>query len=246
VTNVTALWRHPIKSVGREALECVALTQGRAMPYDRLWAIAHDAANADGTEWAACQNFNRGAQSPRLMAITATLDEGTETLTLRHPDQPDLTVRPDEDAGTLLDWVQSLADPNRPQPSRVCRLDHRAFTDTPFASVSLCNTASHEAVEGLAQSPLQQQRWRGNVWFAGAAAWEEFDWLGRDLRLGSAVLHVEERITRCKATTANTDTGVRDVDTLKALNTLGHQDFGIYARVIQSGDVALGDQLELI
>jgi uncharacterized protein YcbX len=244
--NVTALWRHPIKSHGREALTYVALTEGRAMPYDRLWAIAHGAAKADGTGWAACQNFNRGAQSPRLMAITATLDEATETLTLSHPDQPDLTVRPADEADRLLDWVRPLADPERARPSKVFRLDHRAFTDTAFASVSLCNTASHVAVEGLAQSPLQQQRWRGNIWFEGAAAWQEFDWLGHDLRLGTAVLRVEERITRCKATTANTDTGVRDVDTLKALNTLGHQDFGIYATVIQSGDVALGDQLELI
>ncbi len=244
--NVTALWRHPIKSHGREALERVTLTHGRAMPYDRLWAIAHDATKADGSEWAACQNFNRGAQSPRLMAITATLDEATETLTLSHPDQPDLTVRPDEDSAGLLDWVKPLADPSRPQPQQVFRLDHRGFTDTPFASISLCNIASHAAVEELAQSPLQQQRWRGNIWFDGAAAWQEFDWLGRDLRLGSAVLRVEDRITRCRATTANTDTGVRDVDTLKALNTLGHQDFGIYATVIQSGDVALGDQLELI
>ena len=244
--NVTALWRHPIKSHGREALTRVSLTEGRAMPYDRLWAIAHDAAKADGTGWAACQNFNRGAQSPRLMAIKATLDEATETLTLSHPDQPDLTVRPADEPDRLLDWVRPLADPERAQPNKVFRLDHRAFTDTPFASVSLCNTASHAAVEGLAQSLLQQQRWRGNIWFEGATAWQEFGWLGRDLRLGTAVLRVEERITRCKATTANTDTGVRDVDTLKALNTLGHQDFGIYATVIQSGDVALGDQLELI
>ena len=244
--NVTALWRHPIKSHGREALTRVSLTEGRAMPYDRIWAIAHDAAKVDGTGWAACQNFNRGAQSPRLMAITATLDEATETLTLSHPDQPDVTVHPDEDSARLLDWVRPLADPERAQPNKVFRLDHRAFTDTPFASVSLCNTASHAAIEGLAQSPLQQQRWRGNIWFEGATAWQEFGWLGRDLRLGTAVLRVEERITRCKATTANTDTGVRDVDTLKALNTLGHQDFGIYATVIQSGDVALGDQLELI
>ena len=48
------------------------------------------------------------------------------------------------------------------------------------------------------------------------------------------------------ATTANPHTVVRDVDTLKALNMLGHQNFGIYATVIETGDVTLGDQLELI
>lgn len=244
--KVTALWRHPIKSHGREALERVTLTQGQSMPYDRLWAIAHDAAKTDGATWAPCQNFSIGAKSPALMAITATLDEASETITLRHPDKPDLTVQPDTDSATLLEWVRPLADPNRPQPAHVFRLDGRAFTDTSFASISLCNTASHSAVETLCKSGLQQERWRGNIWFSDAPAWEEFDWIDRDLRLGTSVLRVQARIQRCKATTANTETGRRDVDTLKALNTLDHQDFGIYASVIQSGDVTLGDQLELL
>lgn len=244
--RVTALWRHPIKSHGREALSHVTLTQGQAMPYDRLWAIAHDASKADGSQWAACQNFNIGAKSPSLMAITATLDETTETITLRHPDQPDLTVQPDTQKALLLDWVRPLASPDRPLPAQVFRLDQRGFTDTPFASVSLNNQASHAAVENLTQSPLQTERWRGNIWFEGAAAWQEFEWPGRALRLGTAILKIEDRIQRCKATTVNTDTGLRDIDTLKALNTLGHQDFGIYATVLQTGNVAIGDQLELV
>lgn len=216
------------------------------MPFDRLWAIAHEASEAGGAEWVACQNFSRGAKSPALMAITATLDEATETITLRHPDQPDLTVQPDTDEAELLDWVRPLANPQRPLPAKLFRLAGRGFTDTPFASVSLCNLASHTAVEALAQSPLQPARWRGNIWFEGAPAWEEFNWIGRDLRLGTVRLKVEDRIQRCTATTANTDTGLRDVDTLSVLSQLGHQDFGIYARVIETGNVALGDRLELI
>jgi uncharacterized protein YcbX len=50
---------------------------------------------------------------------------------------------------------------------------------------------------------------------------------------------------RCLATTANPRTGERDVDTLKLLQTMGHRDFGIYARVVQSGTVSVGDSLEL-
>ncbi|WP_299414466.1 MOSC N-terminal beta barrel domain-containing protein [uncultured Sulfitobacter sp.] len=244
--KVTALWRHPIKGHGREALPRVTLTEGLSMPYDRLWAIAHDAAKAGSSEWAACQNFSRGAKSPALMAISSSLEEASETLTLTHPDLDDLTVQPDADPKALLDWVSVLVDDSRAQPVRILRLDGRGFTDTPFASISLCNHASHTAVEALSQSPLQVERWRGNIWFEGAPAWAEFDWIGRDLKLGTSRLRVEARITRCLATTANTDTGVRDVDTLKALNMLDHQDFGIYVTVIQSGDVTVGDELELI
>ena len=81
--QITAIWRHPIKSHGREALDRIDLVEGQSMPFDRLWAVAHDAAAIDAAAWAACQNFNRGAKTPGLMAITATLDERTETVTSR-------------------------------------------------------------------------------------------------------------------------------------------------------------------
>jgi uncharacterized protein YcbX len=53
---------------------------------------------------------------------------------------------------------------------------------------------------------------------------------------------VRERITRCKATTVSPATGRPDADTLGALESgWGHQDFGIYAEVIEGGRVAVGD-----
>ena len=180
------------------------------------------------------------------MAISATLDEASEAVTLRHPNRPDLTVQPDTDSARLIHWVRPLVDADRAQPTQVYRLDGRSFTDTPYPSISLCNHASLGALEQLTGTPVQPERWRANIWFEGATAWDEFDWVGRQMRIGTVRLKVEDRIRRCLATTVNTDTGVRDVDTLKALNMLDHQDFGIYASIIETGEVACGDQLELV
>ena len=55
------------------------------------------------------------------------------------------------------------------------------------------------------------------------------------------MLRVTERIGRCKATMANPETGLRDADTLAALGTWGHQDFGVYAEVVEVGPIAVGD-----
>ncbi|MAD95233.1 MAG: molybdenum cofactor biosysynthesis protein, partial [Rhodobacteraceae bacterium] len=42
-------------------------------------------------------------------------------------------------------------------------------------------------------------------------------------------------------------TGKRDVDTLKFLSeTYGHKDFGVYAEVVESGEIKTGDELELV
>ena len=38
------IWRHPLKSHGRERLENIDLSVGNAMPWDRHWAVSHDSA----------------------------------------------------------------------------------------------------------------------------------------------------------------------------------------------------------
>lgn len=242
--HVSALYRHPLKSHGREALQNETLHAGQSMPFDRRWAVAHHASKADGSDWVPCQNFSRGSKAPGLMAINAVLNEQSGTLTLSHPDCPDLTFNPDQDTTPFFDWVHPLVPSNRAQPDRILKLVERGFTDTNYPSVSLCNTASHAAVSERAGTDLSPMRWRGNIWFDGAEAWQEWDWIGKEITLGGAVLIARERIVRCLATATNPVSGVRDVDTLGILNkTWDHQNFGIYAEVIKGGPVALGDNL---
>ncbi|WP_170553358.1 MOSC domain-containing protein [Ruegeria atlantica] len=242
--EVTQLWRHPIKSHGREAVETVNVTPGQTMPGDRVWAVAHEASKADGLKWVPCANFSRGAKAPQLMAIS-TQSNG-DTLTLSHPDRPDLTFAPDSEQQAFLDWVRPLMPANRAASARIIRVPERGMTDSDFPSISLCNLASHRAVGQKLGQDLSVRRWRGNIWFDGLPLWEEFDWLGREVQIGEAVLRVRERITRCLATTANPDTGVRDTDTLGALETWGHQDFGVYAEVLEGGAISVGDKVELL
>ncbi|MEM6304192.1 MAG: MOSC N-terminal beta barrel domain-containing protein [Pseudomonadota bacterium] len=244
--KITALFRHPVKSHGREALEEVTLHEGQSMPFDRRWAVAHQRAKAEEGTWASCANFSRGSQVPELMAINAQFDEAQNLLTLSHPRRPDLTFNPDTEGDALIDWVSPITKGGRP-PAKLMTLPERGYTDAEFPSVSLCNTASLDALSENAGAPLSPLRWRINVWFAGAPAWSEFDWVGKDLQLGEAVLNVHERIERCPATMANPETGARDLDTLSLLNThWNHQDFGINCQVVKTGKVAVGDSLTVL
>lgn len=242
--RVATLWRHPIKSHGREELQEVTLVAGESMPFDRLWAIAHDSAKAELGVWASCHHFSRVSKAPALMAVTAHLNEATGDITLSHPDRPDLTVNPDSDPDALIAWTGPLVPQNRALPSHVMRLDGRGYTDSDFPSVTLCNIASHQAVETFLDAPLSIHRWRGNIWFDSDAAWTEFDWINRDVRVGDTILRPRERTDRCLATTANPDTGRRDADTLKALESFGHQDFSVRAEVIEGGTIRPGDKVE--
>lgn len=245
MATVAALWRHPIKGHGRETLDRVTLTEGQTMPFDRRWAIAHEAARADGSEWAPCAEFSRGAKVPALMAIDTTTDEATGTVTLTHPDRPALTFDPDTEARAFLDWVRPLMPENRAQSTRIVRVEGRGMTDTDFPSISLINLASNDALAEQMGQDLSPLRWRGNIHLTGLPAWKEFDWVGKTIRIGTAELEVREPIVRCLATTANPATGERDADTLGALKSFcGHQDFGIYAVVTKTGDITTGDTVD--
>ncbi len=242
--RVTDIWRHPIKSHGREALEAVTLTAGQTLPFDRRWAVAHDQSDVDGSTWASCGNFSRGSKAPMLAAISAKLDEATQTITLSHPDREDLTIRPDEDSQALIDWAGGFIPENRAQSSRIVRAQDAGFTDSDFPSVTLCNRSSHRAVEQRVGRPLSILRWRGNIWFDGGAPWEEFDWIDKEVQFGDAILRVIERTDRCLATQNNPETGRRDAEVLRALDHWGHRDFSVRAEVIRDGRVATGDKVQ--
>lgn len=242
IRRVAHLVRHPIKGHGREALASVALSAGACVPHDRRWAVAHDAARLQ-PGWNPCANFARGAKAPALMAITARLDEAAARVTLSHPDRGDITFAPDDpaDLPRFLDWVRPLNPPDRAQPVRIVSAG-RGMTDSDFPSVSVQTTASLRDLSARMGQDLSVDRWRGNLWLDGAAPFAEFGWIGRHIVIGTAVLRVEERITRCLATAVDPRTGRRDADTLGGLQSAyGHQDFGVYGVVVESGQVAVGD-----
>lgn len=239
--TLAGIWRHPIKALSREGLDGVRLTAGAGLPWDRHWAVTHEASKYAGG-WAHKMNFLRGVTGPSLMAVTAVLDDAGAWVTLRHPQRPDLGFAPGDeaDAPRLIEWLDPIWPEDKPRPTGIVTAG-RPMTDVPDPWVAINNMASQRAVaQRLGALDLSIHRWRGNLWIEGFAPWEEFDLVGREIRIGDAVLAVRERITRCKATMANPDTGRRDLDTLGALEAWDHQDFGVYAEVIRGGDIAKG------
>ena len=91
--RLTHIVRHPIKSVGYEDIDSAPLMQGRVLPFDRVWAVSHQAAKFDSPldAWARKMNFLRGVAAPKLMAVQAQMQDAGQ-ITLTHPERPALTV----------------------------------------------------------------------------------------------------------------------------------------------------------
>ena len=244
--RVAYLVRHPIKSASYELVTKAALTEGAAFPFDRVWAVAHAAARlTDPPAWAPKLQFLRGWGSADLMAVSCHSNPERREVTLSHPRRPTASFRPDDpaDAARLVDWLRPLWPETRPEPARVIAVPGQAMTDQDQPLVSINSLSTLFDLSARMGRDLSIHRWRGNIWVEGWAPWAELDLIGQEITLGTARLRVVEPIGRCRATGANPETGAQDADTMAALEKLyGHTDFGVFARVIASGSVGLGDE----
>jgi uncharacterized protein YcbX len=118
-------------------------------------------------------------------------------------------------------------------------------------AVSLVSDGSlRELSSQLGVPAVDGRRFRMLIEIEGAAAHEEDTWIGEEVSIGSAVLHITKPDARCAITTQNPDTGERDLDTLRTIiRYRGFRagdpdrkiDFGVLGEVHQPGTVAIGD-----
>lgn len=242
--------RHPIKSVGGEGLDRVTLSPARRLPGDREWAVLTESGerNAQASQtggepdrWLPKSCFVRGVSSPQVQAISGGWSDGG--LLLRQPTQPDLIIDPEADSDRLVDWLRPLWPANAPAPTRLVR-GAAIWTDQKWPWISILSLASLADLEARTGQALGIHRWRGNLWVDGWQPWAERDLIGQVISIGLVELRVTAQIGRCEATSADTDTGERDIDMLATLERLyGHTDFGIFAEVVSGGDITLGDEV---
>ena len=242
------IWRHPIKGHGFEALTETPIRANETIPWDRAWAVSHEASKATDGNWASCANFSRGAKAPHLMAIRAQLDEDSLQLTLSHPEKTALSFCPDkpDDIAKFVDWIAPLMPENRAASTGILRATEQGMTDTPFPSISLGNLATLRVLEQRAGQTLDVRRFRINLWAEGLAPFEEFEWVGKTVEIGEVPFKAEDRITRCASTMANPETGRRDADPVAVMDThWGHHDFGVALIAQAHGKIAVGAEVAL-
>ncbi|MGH7034770.1 MAG: MOSC domain-containing protein, partial [Stellaceae bacterium] len=104
--------------------------------------------------------------------------------------------------------------------------------------------SSLAALAGKVDRVLDPRRFRANFYLAGSAPWQEFDWIDRDFTLGGVQLRGVKPIRRCAATNVDPESGARDLNLPLALSeNFGHVNMGIYAEVIEGGEVSRGTAL---
>jgi uncharacterized protein YcbX len=118
-------------------------------------------------------------------------------------------------------------------------------------AVTLISRGSLERLAEAAGEPsVDARRFRMTVELDGVAPFGEDAWIGRDVRIGDAVVRPRGHVGRCIVTSRHPVSGVVDLPTLDLLRSFrsGAQTteplaFGVYAEVLRPGTVKLGDEV---
>ena len=252
--KLTHIFRYPVKGLSAESLDHLTLKTGQGLPHDRRFAIARGdiGFNRENPTWLRKTNFYMLMRNESLARLRTRFEASSGVLTISE----DGHERASADITTLSGrqtmeefFTDFLGDEAKDGAPCIMDSPGHMFGDASRKEgadtdkyVSLIGMASIRDLEKHTGSPVDPIRFRANLYMEGTEPWEEFSWIGKTLTIGTARLRVLSRTVRCAATQVNPATAERDLNVPKALQrAFGHVDMGVYAEVIEDGNVALGN-----
>ena len=247
----------PVKGLALFDIDAVELERTGAAANRRFHIVDDDGRRYNQLRNGALVQIRQEYDSERL---TLRFPDGTSaeaTIALGAELTTDFYGRPVD--GQFVDgpWSDALSQ-WAGRPLRLVQSAPGAAVDRGRGHVSIVSRASLEELgrQGGQDGPVDGRRFRMLFEVDGCEPHEEDTWAKRHVRIGEALVHLRGDVGRCAITTQNPDTGVPDFDTLRTLkayrpetaNEKGkkHLPFGVYGEVIEPGNVAVGDPVEVV
>ena len=241
------IYRYPIKGLSAQPLTRVDLQARKPFPYDRIFALVRPGAPFDTVQpkWGKKGLFVMLMLEEALARVQTSLDIETLRLTIRQDNREMLVADlNDEQARVRVEEFFWHLVPSFRSPPILVRSPDGHFMDKPDEVISLINLATLRSLEQKWGSQIHPLRFRANLYIDGAQPWEEFNWVGSDIRIGEVLFRIDRRNGRCGATNVNPETGRRDLDLPTSLRSaFGHKELGVYLVAREDGCLAAGDQV---
>lgn len=242
--HVASLYRYPVKGLSPELLERVTLCPSETLPFDRAYAIENGPGrfDANAPRHLPKINFLMLMRDERLATLKSQFDDESETLTILRDGKQVARGQLTTPLGRQLieQFIAAYMTSELRGPPKIVSAPGHSFSDVAAKCLHIVNLASVREVERTMGRPIDPLRFRANLYLEGAEPWSELKWVNNEIEIGSTRLAVFARTTRCEATNVDPDTGARDIAIpAHLIRTWGHQDFGIYAKVVAGGDIRL-------
>lgn len=222
---VSGLWRFPVKSMAGEPLAQADLSWA-GLAGDRRWAFVRPDSQASGFPWHTIREF------PQMSRHVARLSEPARA------DRSRVVVR--TPGGDLYDVTDPRLAAELGAGVRVMRLDRGAFDAMP---VSLISDSTVSALCELGGVPRDELRFRPNivVTLDSGAPFEEDEWVGAVVRIGSALVRIDRRDSRCIIVNVDPATGARGSSLLRVIGASRSACAGVYGTTVRPGVIRAGD-----
>ena len=235
--HIHQLVRYPVKSMAGVATDS-AFLGWHGLQGDRRFAFRR-LNDKSGFPWLSASRL------PELLLYQPIgLAENTEEPTPTHvrtPEGINLELGSAELQSSVAEKFGSAVE--------LMKLKHGIFDD---ASVSVINLATIAAIGREVGDELDIRRFRANIVIATDAteAFQEDGWIGSRLVFGNhdvgPMINVAMRDPRCVMINLDPDTARQDPRIMKAAVRLNNNDAGIYANVARTGQLTVGQAVNLI
>jgi uncharacterized protein YcbX len=249
--TIAALYRYPVKGMTPEVMSRVSLAAGGTMPFDRAYAIENGPGRFDPANPRHLPkiNFLMLMRNERLASLDARFDEATTTLTIFRAGRQVARGDLETPLGRRIieQFIAAYMSSALRGAPRIVSAPGHSFSDVEPKCLHVINLASVRELERAAGRPVDPLRFRGNVHIDGFPPFAELGWVGRQVQLGGVTTSVIDRTVRCEATNVDPSTAARDMAIPAILQrTWGRSDFGVYAVVETSGELAVGDAVAVM
>ncbi len=250
--SVKQLWRYPVKSLQGEQLDSTELSD--AIPGDRVWGIIDLETNLLLSAKRVPKLLEGHA---RIIGDHCIITIGRNEISSQEPNVDEklsnwlgrdaMLIQPvsGETRSIEIEWddgsVETPEDPNIFEFST----SPGWFFDS-SSSLHLIGTATLDLLEKrVGKGSGDVRRFRPNIVAQTDEPFEENNWVGKDLLIGSTEIHVKKRTDRCIVITRAFDNYESSRATLRYLAENHDREAGISMNPVKAGLISVGDQIEI-
>jgi hypothetical protein len=251
--SVQQIWRYPVKSLQGESLDSTQITD--VIPGDRGWGIID---NQTG-------HLLSAKRVPRLLEGQARIISDHCVLTI---DRNEFSSEEDKINEKLSDWLERPVTLSKPNTGETRNIeiewddgtaeilqdpDVFEFSTAPgwffdsSSSLNLMGSATLDFLEKrVGPGSGDVRRFRPNLLVETEKPFEENDWVGKSLRIGTAEAFVKKRTDRCIVITRGIGEFSASRSTLRFLSDHHDREAGISMNPTQPGVIRTGDVVKVL
>src|SRR5215468_10954108 len=239
IGHVSEITRYPIKSMAGVTTES-AMLGWHGLGGDRRFAFRRIGED-NGFPWLSASKL------PELILFQPVgLDESSGEPLPTHVQTPSgskLELRSAQLISEISERLGSTVE--------LMQLKHGIFDEAPISVISLAT------IDGIGReagtSPLDRRRFRMNIVLETEShqPFLEDNWVGDTLRFGDSdaggpAVHVTMPDLRCVMLNLDPDTAAKDARVMKTVARLNQNNAGVYATVVRTGVIRVGDRVRLM